>query len=422
MIKLNDQQREAVDTQHEFAEGPEPFFLLDGWAGTGKSTCEQTFVRETSRKVAMTAPTNKATKVLREMAATELEASVDTATIYSLLGLRLDNSGEVRTVSAHEGGNRAGDYDIVVVDEASMVNSSLFGHICRTAQEEGVKFVFMGDAAQLPPVGEVESEAMKVRYRRNLTKVERHDNQILTLVTQIRNCQHNGESPILRTDNDENGGVYALNWKAMRRRACEAFTSDSYLADPGSIKVIAWRNATVNMYNELIRQAVYGDKVAAEGKFQLGERIVACQPITLEGALQMATDEEGTIEEISIEPHPVYRHLTCYKLMIDPEFGTGWVPAYVIHESSEREHKRLLADLADAAKARRGSWAAFWDVHEAIHDIRPCYAITAHRSQGSTYESVFVDAGDILSNRTRLEALQCLYVACSRPRRILATC
>lgn len=424
MIKLNPDQREAVDEGHRFLDGPEPFYLIDGSAGTGKSSSVQTLVRETRAKVAMTAPTNKATKVLREMADQELEgARVDTSTIYSLLGLRLDSSGEVRTISAWEGGSRASEYDLVVVDEASMVNSSLFGHICRSAQEDGVKYLFMGDHAQLPPVGEAESEAMKIRYRRGLSKVMRHDNQILALATHLRDCQTTLSNPRIVTDCDENGGVYAINYKKMRQRACEAFTSDSYLANPGSIKVIAWRNATVQMYNELIREAMYGSKVASESKFQVGERVVVCQPIMVEGSMEMATDEEGTVEQIDIMPHPIYRHLTCYKLQVEPEYGdTGWVACWVIHESSERAYKQLLGDLSDAAKSRRGSWQAFWDAKEAIHDIRPCHAITAHRSQGSTYESVFVDVGDIMANRNKLEALQCAYVACSRPRRILVTC
>jgi len=40
--------------------------------------------------------------------------------------------------------------------------------------------------------------------------------------------------------------------------------------------------------------------------------------------------------------------------------------------------------------------------------------MTVHKSQGSTFENVFVDAEDILANPNREEALRCLYVAVSR--------
>lgn len=422
MIILNPDQRGAVDEGHRFLEGPEPFMLIDGSAGTGKSTCVQTLVRESRASFCMTAPTNKATKVLREMSRQELDDSVDSATTYSLLGLRLDSSGEYRTVSAAEGANKAGQYDVVVVDEGSMVNKSLWGHISLTAQEEGVKFLIMGDGCQLPPVGEERSRALDVRYARHLSKVERHDNQILTIANHLRDCQGTLSAPTVRTDCDERGGVYALNYKTMRKKACDAFLSDSYQANPGSIKVIAWRNSTVAFYNQLIREAMYGEKVASEAKFQMFERVVSCQAVMAAGEVVMSTDEEGTVQGIEVEQHPIYRDLTCYKLQVEAEFGDSWVTCWVIHESSERAYAKLLGDLADKAKARTGSWQAFWAAKELIHDIRPCHAITAHRAQGSTYDSAFVDLGDIMVNRNRLEALQCAYVGFSRPRRILCVC
>jgi exodeoxyribonuclease-5 len=422
VIKLNSDQRSAVDEIHNFVDGPEPFLLVEGSAGTGKSTSVQTYVRESDKRVCLTAPTNKATKVLREMAAEELEGAVDTATIFSLLGLRLDNSGEVRQVQAAEGANRADQYSIVVVDEGSMVNAALFGHICRSAQEDGVKFLFMGDRYQLPPVNEDDSQVMDIRYRKVLSKVERHDNQILTFANHLRDVQDGQAELKLATDHDEKGGVYSVNWKKMRSLACDAFLSDNYLADPGSIKVIAWRNAAVAVYNDVIREAMYGAKVAQESKFQVGERVVSCQPIMENGELQMATDEEGTVEQVEVCPHPIFKQLTCYKLSIAPEFGVHWINCWTIHESSEREYAKLLGDLCNQAKSRQGSWSAFWGAKEVIHDVRPCHAITAHRAQGSTYESAFVDAGDIMSNRKRQEALRCLYVGASRPRRILVLC
>jgi hypothetical protein len=421
-ITLNSEQREAVDEMHVFVASDEPYFLLEGRAGTGKTTCVQTFARETRKRPVFTAPTNKATKVLKTMCAQELHGMVECRTIYSLLGLRLDDSGEVRQIKAAEGCNRASAYDVVVVDEGSMNNEALMGHIERSAMSDGVKFLIMGDRTQLPPIGEVESLVFGIQYRRELEKVERHDNQILTLATHLRDCQLSGVALDLFSANDERGGVYLLNYKKLRAKACEAFTSDSYRDDPGSIKVIAWRNATVNMYNGMIREAMYGAKLAADAPFQIGERVVVCQPIfSADGEdTLMTTDEEGTVRDIRIEQHPVYQELTCYRIEVEPELdAAGWVPCWVIHENSERTLKHLLGDLANRAKAG-GGWGAFWNAKYAIHDVRPSHAITAHRAQGSTYESVFVDAADILLNPNHLEGLKALNVACTRPRRILA--
>jgi exodeoxyribonuclease-5 len=421
-IQLNDQQRDAVDEMLTFAESEESYFMLEGRAGTGKSTSAQTFCRETRQSVVMTAPTNKATKVLKQMCETELQGMVPTRTIYSLLGLRMDNSGEVKQVRAAEGFNQASAYNVVIVDEGSMANNGLMYHIERTARTEGVKFLFMADRTQLPPVGEEQSPVFDIGYRRELTKVERHDNQILAMATHMRECILHGVSLNLFSANDEKGGVYLLNYKKLRAKAVDAFTSDSYAKDPGSIKVIAWRNDTVAMYNGMIREAMYGAKLAAEAPFQPGERVVVCQPIMSPDGKEtlMTTDEEGTVFSIDVQQHPVFSELTCYRVEVQPELEAHMlVTCWVIHESSERAHKRLLIDLSNNAKAG-GGWPAFWKAKEAIHDVRPSHAITAHRAQGSTYESVFVDSADILLNKNYLESLQCLNVACTRPRRILA--
>ena len=76
--------------------------------------------------------------------------------------------------------------------------------------------------------------------------------------------------------------------------------------------------------------------------------------------------------------------------------------------------------MSKQAKQKKISWGGFWALkNEFMHDVRPCHAITAHRSQGSTYRSVFVDVEDILSNYNTTEALRCLYVACTRASDIL---
>jgi exodeoxyribonuclease-5 len=45
-----------------------------------------------------------------------------------------------------------------------------------------------------------------------------------------------------------------------------------------------------------------------------------------------------------------------------------------------------------------------------------CYAITVHRSQGSTFNNIFVDMEDIMRNRNWLECLKLFYVAITRAR------
>lgn len=91
----------------------------------------------------------------------------------------------------------------------------------------------------------------------------------------------------------------------------------------------------------------------------------------------------------------------------------------VLHPEFEGPYKRRCEQYAEAAKLDKRKWRFFWDFKESFHSLRHAYAITAHRAQGSTYDTALVDMRDILLNQTRREAFQCLYVACTRPKKRL---
>jgi len=77
-----------------------------------------------------------------------------------------------------------------------------------------------------------------------------------------------------------------------------------------------------------------------------------------------------------------------------------------------RDRDGLKAEVAEYASV--GEWKRYWGLKDAFCDLRPSYAITSHKAQGSTYKRVFVDLGDIFSNAQANEALRSAYVAISR--------
>lgn len=418
MISLNSQQVEVVDQIVSFLnQDVHRMFLLEGPAGTGKTTCIQEVVKaEPGMSFVMGAPTNKATKVLQEMGISQGTAGVDYRTAYSLLGLRVTKDSEFVRVEAL-GDSAVMLYNVVVVDEGSMANASLMKYFREAAAACDTKFIFMADRLQLPPVGEDDSEVFSITPRAELTKVERHDNQILTFANSLRECILTGSIPTFKTDNDENGGVYTVDFRRMRNQMVKAYTSEAYEVQPNSCKTVSWRNANVAMYNDLIREAIYGD--AAADKFVVEERVVATHPVPnmLGDMRQMAmvTDEEGNVIECDVIQHPMFEDYKVYHLKVETEFSQEWANCFVVHPDSERDYQDKLSQLADSARKGKQPWSSFWGLkNEFMHDIRPCHAITVHRSQGSTYKSVFVDVEDILSNRNRREAMRCLYVAATR--------
>ncbi|MCL5460309.1 hypothetical protein M3M33_16855, partial [Loigolactobacillus coryniformis] len=58
----------------------------------------------------------------------------------------------------------------------------------------------------------------------------------------------------------------------------------------------------------------------------------------------------------------------------------------VLHPASAVQYDADCNSLAHQAATNGKLWKKFWELKELFHDIRYAYAITAHRSQGSTYE------------------------------------
>lgn len=411
-ITPNEDQQNAIQLLLDYVSDADPvtkYFVLSGYAGTGKTfimrevvaRCAKSFV-----KFAFTAPTNKAAKELRKVTG-------DAGTIFALLGLRIDKSGEVKTLIAGKAPNDLSDIDVIVLDEGGMANSHLVAVLEAQCAKYNVKLIIMADEAQLPPVGEAASPIWAWPINVSLTKVMRHDNEILALVTEIRKVVHSPAPSITIRSNHSNGqGVWKQSKMEFKQSIYQAAANGDF-ADGNKSKVISWRNAKVEEYNSIIRAAIFGAE-AQPGFYLLGDHIVAAAPCLRGDATLMTTDEEAIVEGVVNCPHPLEPKYAAIELKCRTELNKI-VRLLVIHPSAKQQYENDSQNLAHAAKQNPKMWKAFWQHKELFHDVKYAYALTTHRSQGSTYENVWVDYQDILLNRNRKEAFQCLYVACSRP-------
>lgn len=136
-----------------------PFLLLTGGPGTGKTTTVARLLgvllqHEPALRIAVTAPTGKAAarlgEALLQRAAERPElaatvAKLQPTTLHRLLGyLPLDDAFRA-------GPNRRLPFDLVVVDEASMVDPAVLAVLCRALPDDA-RLVLVGDRDQLAAV------------------------------------------------------------------------------------------------------------------------------------------------------------------------------------------------------------------------------------------------------------------------------
>lgn len=402
MIKLNNDQTRLLFELNKFWADPyRQYFVLSGQAGVGKTTCMRFFKdllkkQNEDIKICMSSPTNKATAVLAEAVA---DPDLTYKTIYSILGLRMQANGEVKELN-DTGEDRISDFDLVIVDEGSMVNTVLIDYIKKKTALADTKIVFIGDREQLPPVGEEVSPIWTMfRIDYELTEVMRHQNSILDFVQSIRG----NKKPVFKSPGSDVKIASEDDFVAK----IEQMARDGHFHS-GQAKAIAWRNVTVDFLNKLIRSN--NAKTQSDDRFVVGDRLVVKEPIIGEGdRIVAATDEEADVIGVEIVRHMKYPTLKAWKVLMRMDCTGSRVTTYVCHEESEEEFQRMLDEFKEKKR-----WDLFWKLKEAFGSVSYGYALTAHRSQGSSFRHVFVDAGDIMLNRKIDERTKCLYVGCSR--------
>lgn len=429
---LNDEQKAAIEKIKTFCHSTDRQMVFGGYAGTGKTTVTRfvlDYLDNTSLKTICCAPTNEAVRVLSVQSGRDYEA-----TIYGLLGLVLvqedDSTPHLRVM----GECRAKDYDVVIIDECSMIPSNLYIMIdSMLNQFSHVKIVYIGDPAQLPPVNEQESKVFMIHPSRwaFLSKIQRTaaNNPIIKYATLIR---ENLLSPVdvfphVSEVNEETGhGVtFFDDREKFLTTMYEYFKTEDFKNNPNYVRAMAYTNAAVNALNKRIRTEIYGDGI---GEYVEGEIIMVDVPIMDETGYNILYTVGERLRVLDIE------------LMDDEPLGIKYWSAKVVnyeaktsaqttthinivHQNYEEKYRQGLTKLATEAKKReielgnkKDAWKPYFSRKHKFSWVKYIYAITVHKSQGSTYTNAFVVNKDMdklrwnHSERNRLK-----YVAFTRP-------
>ncbi|MBD5584385.1 MAG: AAA family ATPase [Clostridia bacterium] len=459
---FKEQQEDAINEIWKWWQSRDISFTLSGYAGTGKTFIMRHLVKYLiTNGVCVTAPTHKALRVL------ENSSGKKGMTIQSLCGLRPDVDVEDYDIENPSfkviGDQKMKEYKLIIVDECSMVNPGLFQLLIKTANQFKVKILFLGDELQIPYVvkSTKEKQADKNRISPAFTNTDKHfrltqivrqekGNPLLELFGIIRSDLVNGTTNFYQyilenrgECNDRGEGFTIMNKVDFSNKVVEIFSSQEFSNDINYVRCIAYTNECVRYWNTFIRTNVLNNPTTMITK---DDMFTAYRTVFDEFKSPIIVNSEDYIVE-NMRYYVADNKLACYCVTLRSAFDGKVTPMFKIVDFWDDDNMSIFARLINAIhyKALNGTERTRWfryfrfkDVHLMMTDFRLSpdnknrivgkdidygYGLTAHKSQGSTFQNVCIDLDDIIYARTKYntrvrreprEALRLLYVAMSR--------
>lgn len=436
---LSEEQENALKHMLSFVKNPRSpvnEMVLAGYAGTGKTSLVNVFLNEVGHnslftRCYCTAPTNEAVRVISKAVGRTYEM-----TIYSLLGLVLVEENGERARIQPKGKPKIHEYDVIILDEASMIGDELLGIIRQYLKKYShLKVIYVGDSAQLPPIvtseenpnisrnsfgGVTESAVFSISNKVELNQVQRvaKGNPIISVVTPIRENLGSKTDCFPREDNIVDGiGVQFFDKSnEYLDLLFEDFLSKEYSENYNYVRAIGYTNAMVNKLNHKIRAKIFKNETPDE--YVVGEVLIVASPVFVPVNPNVKKIELTVGERIKV------RSAT---LIDDCELGMDiWdltvikngdeyeqeIKLKVVAKDSQDRYITILHALADSAKMKLSetrlengkrkhvynggeAWREYYAFKERYCRLKYSYAMTTHTSQGATVERVYVIERDL---------------------------
>lgn len=388
---LNQDQTKGLKALIDFAYSTDKEFILEGMAGVGKTYLLNQFQEELKKQsevgkllnlkgefsweMLYTATTNKAATLLP-----------NGITVHKALNIRLEENHRTGklTVSLLDKIPLPSNV-MLIVDEASMLDEAMRNIILSKVS----KVIYLMDAYQLGPIGSTEPILNTLNTPSvSLLQPMRQDKDsvLYTTCTQLREAVKNQQYFNI----PELVDIHYLGKVDWVTKALGEFKEGK------DIRVLAFKNEVVETINTYFKQQLSEDAFWASGSIGVvgtgNKKLKAEQPIT--------------VIQVSGDIH-TYMGLTCATCMTSE--GTFKLP---LDKKQYFSRKKQIAKECKDAK----DWGTYFQFIEEVLDLRESYCTTVHKSQGSTFDSVYIHLGDILKCKDSNTLLRLIYVAVSRAR------
>ena len=416
-------------------------FLLCGYAGTGKTSLISALVRtmeQLERRTVLLAPTGRAAKVFSSYSGKSAH------TIHKCI-YRQKSIMDSATFTLTE--NRAQN-TLFIVDEASMIsNDGNSGGLLDDLIEfvysgRGCSMLLLGDTAQLPPVGEVESPALTCSYLRsmflNVTSVELKqvmrqldDSGILYNATMLRQRIEEEDTYDLPQITLE-GFTDICN--VQGEELIEAIEGCYNKAGVDETIILCRSNKRANVYNEGIRRRIlYREEELSRGDMlmivknnyywreQLGKEdktLLDKLDFIANGDMAEIIRVHGTEDMYGFRFADVTLSLIDYedceidvKIMLNTL--TSESPS-LTREENERLFNAVWEDYPEIRSKRKRMEEIRKNPYYNALQVKYGYAVTCHKAQGGEWRRVFIDQGYIGEDMISPDYYRWLYTAFTR--------
>lgn len=418
-------------------------FILRGYAGTGKTSVVSALVRALAglkQPCVLLAPTGRAAKVLSRY------SGAPAYTIHKCIYRQQQLGMEAFSLSQNIRRST-----LFIVDEASMLSgqreASGFGSGCLL--DDLVKYVYnglgcslllLGDDAQLPPVGSLNSPALDEDFMKGyglsvtgyaLTEVARQalDSGILREATRVRKEIRNEKFKIKNYSIQANDrDIVRLNGEEVQE------TLEQSWREVGAEEtlIITRSNKLTNLYNQGVRARI----LWKEDELSNGDRVMVTKnnyfwAQEYEDLAFLANGDMLEIERLT-NVHELYGfHFAKASLRsVDYNWEIDalvWLDTLTTDspEANYALQKELFARVAEDYPEIRNKKELVKKIYESPYynalQIRFAYAVTCHKAQGGQWKHVYIDTSGIGEDAERMadaaeryEYIRWLYTALTR--------
>ncbi len=439
-------------------------FILKGYAGTGKTTLIKKFVEDMDRQDVnfhLLASTGRAAKILSNT--TKNVARTIHSEIYRFSKINQDIESVVQKKEKNivdSNGQLYLDFELCardeedepgvryyIVDEASMVSDkeersitqAIFGSgkLLRDLLEydHNGKFIFVGDACQLPPVNDTISPALDSKYflkeyeinayESELTQIMRQaeDNDIVLSAQKVRNLYYNPQTwkwakfPLRGYKN-----IHILDSQTeLVNKYIEAVRTYGFNA----ATMICLTNKQSSQTTQIVRPA-FGH---LSTHIEVGDLLIITQNNNITGLMNgdlVIVEEVGSrvrragLTFLQVTVKEIFTGRLCTQLMIEEVLYSN------LTNVSKEQHTDMMIDFYYRMKERNINQKSDKFIEMMMHDpflnaMRAVYgySLTCHKSQGGEWDYVFLDIARQVPVLQKPYVYQWVYTAMTRAKKDL---